>query len=175
MTLKNIDTYKFKKIHWEITDVIKYMDGKEEIKKYQNTIMSDISKLITCLMKKESGYLGISYWAVGSGISDWDSNLPEPDVSTHQLVSEYYRKSIPSENIVFLDDNNEITESITNKIQITLDFLPDEANGELREMALFGGDASSTTNSGIMLNHKIHPLISKTTGTQLTRIIICQF
>ena len=160
------------KKHWKVIDKIIYADGREEIREYYNTVVDDCSKLIACLMKAQSGYSGITYWAVGSGASSWDNaNPPAPAVSDAKLTTETFRKAVTSSNIKFLDASNAETSTVTNKLQIKVTFSETEANGELREFALFGGNATATANSGLMINRKTHGLIYKTSGMRLERTI----
>jgi hypothetical protein len=161
------------KKHWHVTDRLIYADGREEVREYFNTVVDDCSKLIACLMKAQAGYSGVTYWAVGSGLGTWDNaNPPAPATTDVKLTTETFRKAIvPSTDIKFLDASNVETASITNKIQIKVTFSETEANGELREFALFGGNASATANSGLMINRKTHGLIYKTSGMKLERTI----
>jgi len=158
--------------HWKVTDVITYPDGKKEVREYFNTVVDDCSRLIASLMKGQEGHKGIAYWAVGSGAETWDNaNPPAPAVGDTKLFNETFRKAIQPSDIVFLDANDNVTELITNKLQIKVLFTEEEANGELREFGLFGGNATSNKDSGIMINRKTHGLIYKTSGMQLERTI----
>lgn len=160
-------------MHWEITDTLYNPDGSVAQKYHHvNTVVDSCSKLIACLMKGQAGQAGIKYWAVGKGEGSWNNDAPpSPTVNDTRLLVETFRKQIRPEDIVFLDDSNRPTDSITNKLQITVTFLESEANGELREFGLFGGNATGSANSGFMINRKIHPLIYKTSGMKLERII----
>lgn len=175
MKSSDVDTFQQsdEKKHWHVTDRIIYADGREEVREYVNTVVDNCSKLIACLMKAQSGYAGATYWAVGSGLNTWDNATPPAPATTDiKLTTETFRKAIvPSTDIKFLDSNNAETASITNKIQIKVTFTETEANGELREFALYGGNASATANSGLMINRKTHGLIYKTSGMKLERTI----
>ena len=163
--------------HWEIQDTLYNTDGTI-LKKYNwtNTVVNDCSKLIACLMKRQAGQTGLQYWAVGKGSASWNNDEPpSPTTSDTRLLVETFRKAINPSDIKFLDEGNRETESITNKIQITVVFTENEANGELREFGLFGGNATGSANSGIMVNRKIHPLIYKTSGMKLERFIRITF
>ena len=158
--------------HWKVTDKITYPDGRVEVRNYVNTVVDDCSRLIASLMKGQAGYKGITYWAVGSGAGTWDNaNPPAPAVGDTKLLNETFRKAINASDITFLDSSGNPTTSVTNKLQIKVTFTETEANGELREFGLFGGNASSTKNSGIMINRKTHGLIYKTSGMTLERTI----
>lgn len=176
LDIKVVDNEFLPRNHFtgEITDIINYVDtGVVEVReKSFNVVVNDISKLIAALMKGQSGYTGISYWAVGSGLDTWDnSNPPLPNVTDVSLVNEIYRKVIPASAFSFLDSNGNTTTSVTNTIQITLLFTESEANGFLREFALYGGNATATKGSGIIINHKTHGLIYKTNNMTLERIM----
>lgn len=158
--------------HWQVIDTITHVDGRVEQREYCNTVVNDCSKLIACLIKGHSGYGGVKYWAVGSGSDSWNnSSLPSPNVADTKLLSETFRKAITPSDIVFLDAQDKPTTTITNKIQISIVFTENEANGELREFGLYGGNATTTKDSGLMINRKIHPLIYKTSGMKVERII----
>lgn len=162
--------------HWEVIDTLIYTDGRKEVRKYHNLVVDNCSKLLASLMLNKSGFKGISYWAVGSGDKSWNNDeLPSPLVTDTKLTKETFRKAIPSENIIFLNEHNEPSEEVTNKIQVSIEFTEEEANGELREFSLWGGDATGTKDSGIMINRKIHPLITKTNGMKLKRVIRITF
>lgn len=167
------ESYSNMERHWKITDTITHVDGRVEVIEHENTVVNNCSNLIACLMKAQAGYAGLTYWAVGSGSSGWsNTSPPSPTVSDSSLLAETFRKAIvPATDIVFLDGSDNVTASVTNKIQITVTFLENEANGELREFALFGGNATSSANTGIMVNRKIHPLIYKTSGMKIQRVI----
>lgn len=170
-TPKSQENYNLER-HWQVIDTITHEDGRVEKREYYNTVVNDCSKLIASLMKGEPGHQGIKYWAVGSGSGDWNnSGLPSPTVSDTRLLKETFRKAISPSDIKFLDGGDRETGSVTNKIQISITFNEGEANGELREFGLFGGNASSGANTGIMINRKIHPLIYKTSGMKVERII----
>lgn len=156
----------------EVTD--RLIDAKTgeviEERVYNNLVVDKCSVLIAGLMK--GALPGIQYFAVGSGSSSWsNSSLPSPATTDTQLLAETYRKAITANDIKFIDSNNNESSTPTNRLQIKVTFNESEANGELRELAIFGGGATATKNSGYMLNRKIHALIYKTSGMKLERII----
>lgn len=156
----------------EVTDTIHHADGRVEVKEYRNTIVNSIGKLISCLFKAQAGYSGIQYWAVGSGSDGWDNvNPPVAQVTDVGCTNEIGRKAIPSSNIVFLDNNNSVSQTPTNRIQITLTFGENDCNGVWREFAIFGGNATTTPNSGIAINHKTHAIMVKTNTMVVERQI----
>lgn len=169
------ETYQ-RKLHWEVIDTIINEDGTKEVRNYYNTVVDDCSKLIAVLMSNQARQKGIAFWAVGTGDSSWaNDNLPVPQVTNKKLVNETFRKEVLPENITFIDADNKPTTAFTNKLQITMLFKENEALGELREFSLWGGNATPAKDSGIMINHKIHPIIWKTDKMQLQRIIRLTF
>jgi hypothetical protein len=159
--------------HWEVIDTLTDMTTGEKTEyRYFNTVVNSCSNLIACLLKGQSGYAGLQYWAVGSGNPSMSNTSPDtPSVTDTKLLAETFRKAIAPTDIAFLDTNNVVTASVTNKIQVSVTFTESEANGELREFGLYGGNATATKDSGIMINRKIHPLIYKTSGMRLDRVI----
>ena len=156
----------------EVTDTITHADGRVEVREYRNTIVNSIGTLIACLLKGQSGYSGIGYWAVGSGSEAWDNTNPTPaTVNDTGCTNEIGRKQIPASAIKFLDSGNATTDSPTNKLQITLTFSENECNGTWREFAIFGGNATSTRNSGLAINHKTHAILDKTNTMVVERQI----
>lgn len=158
----------------ELIDTLINAETGEIISVYEdhNLIVTSFRKLVACLMKKETGYVGIAYWENGTGNSSWqDSNLPSPSLSDVALLAPLYRKAVVAGNMKFIDENNAESATPTNRIEVTVIFDSDESNGNLRELALFGGDATADLGSGIMINRKIHPMIPKSVGVQLQRVL----
>lgn len=166
------------KKHWEVIDKITHHDtGEVEERHYFNTVVDDCSKLIACLMKAQAGYTGLLFWAIGSGSETWnDASLPSPTTADHTLLAETYRKAITADSVVFLDASNVVTATPTNKLQISINFDSTEANNSyFREFGLFGGNATITLNSGIMINRKIHTSIYKTSSISVARTLRLTF
>lgn len=167
------------KFKGEVLDYFIHKDGTKELIREidYNIVVNNCSVLIAALMKGETGYFGATYWAVGVGQNDWAiDNPPSPSATDSQLSQETYRKSISASDIVYLNTDNTVSETPTNKIQITVIFDETEANGvPLMEFGIFGGNATSTANSGVMINHKTHPVIYKTSALKLERILRLTF
>lgn len=154
------------------TDTIRHADGRVEVIEGRNTIVENIGKLIACLMKGEASYGGVKYWAVGTGSTLWDVANPTPAATTDtKCVTELYRKAINPGDITFVDSGGSPTGTVTNSIQITVTFTESEANGQWREFAIFGGNATTVKDSGLALNHKTHGLIVKTSSMTIERKI----
>lgn len=156
------------KVTGEYKDTIKYKNGKIETKEGHNIVVTSFLNLVTSLLAGKAG--GIKYWAIGSGESSWSSSLPEATTSETRLTSEIGRKAINTSDMVFLDSSGEVSDSPTNKLKITVTFGYDECTGTWREFGLFGGsEASSTSNSGIMIDKKNHADITKSIDMEITR------
>lgn len=134
----------------------------------KNTIVNGLNKAIAYSF---AGMGGLAYWAVGSGATIWDTSLPSPSVTDTQLVNEIGRKVIPASAFAFLDSEGRVSATPTNVLQITLTFGAGDCNGEWREFAIYGGNATSSLGSGIMINHKTHALLVKTDTIQVQRQI----
>lgn len=127
-----------------------------------NLIVDSFLKLVMCLLKRQSGYTGIQYWAVGSGSDSWDSNMPSPEAGATRLTKEIGRVAISPSEVTFLNDNYEETSSPTNIIQIRHTFGTNDCNGVWREFGIFGGNATNSSNSGILINKRHHAILTKT-------------
>lgn len=155
----------------QITDRI-YKKGVlvEEIVGH-NLVVNSFLNLVMCLLKQQNGYSGIKYWAVGSGAVAWDSSMPTPDINANRLTAEIGRVEIDQSNIKFLDSNYNETSTPTNVIQISHTFNEGDCNGVWREFGIFGGNATSTANSGIMINKRHHAVITKTEEMVIERVM----
>lgn len=143
------------------------------IKKYtqKNIIVNTASILIARLLKdptEPDG--GITYLAVGSGNDNWDPfDPPAPTTSQTLLEDEFYRKSISTST--FVDpQSGEPTTVATNVVDYATTFSESQAVGAIMELALFGGEATSTLNTGTMVNWRTFPVINKTNAMTLTII-----
>ncbi len=205
-----------------LQDTIIYKDGREvELPPDHNIIVNPCSVLIAALLKdnfkedydpeKEATgeetvttwptRLGIKYWAIGalsSTVIPLKNQNSTPEAADNRLYNEIYRKEIKPNEIVFLNDDNTVSDTPTNKLRIQVMFDFDEANTtancEWFEMGLFGGPTTVATgsdfpttdydgsernftgkNSGYMINHKIHPLIGKTEFMKVRRTLVLTF
>lgn len=149
-----------------------YKNGElvEEIEGH-NLVVKSFLNLVMCLLKQQSGYTGIQYWAVGSGASSWDSNMPTPDIEATRLTFEIGRMPIAAEDISFLDaDYNKIS-TPSNILEVKHIFGTNECNGVWREFGIFGGNATVSSNSGIMINKRHHAVLTKTEEMTVERIM----
>ena len=134
-----------------------YKNGKlVEVIEGHNLVVNSFVNLVMCLLKRNPAYSGIQYWAVGSGATTWDSALPSPEPTATRLTNEIGRVAIDPNEIVFLDSNFNEVSTPTNIIQISHIFDTADCNGVWREFGIFGGNATSSLNSGIMINKRLN-------------------
>lgn len=144
-----------------------------------NLVVQSCYILLAALMKRETGISGILYWAVGTGDPGWDRLMPGPVPADTQLRNEIARLPMDMSRIVYLDNENAVSESPTNRLEIRASFNADALGFEgpqpLREFGLFGGDAADAAGSGIMINYVIHPQIPLSADMSLTRTLHLSF
>lgn len=136
-----------------------------------NLVVNSFVNLVMCMLKQQNGYSGIQYWAIGSGAPSWDNTMPTPDINATKLTAEIGRMPIDPSKIVFLDNEFNVVSTPTNIIQISHIFGESDCNGTWREFAIFGGNATSTANSGIMINKRHHAVLTKTEGMSVERVM----
>ena len=147
-----------------------YKNGKlVDVIEGHNIVVNSFVKLVMALCKGQSGYGGIKYWAVGSGETSWDTTLPNPEVNATRLTTEVGRVAIAESDISFLNSDMSESSTPTNIIRIKHVFGANDCNGKWREFGIFGGDATGTANSGIMINKRHHSLINKTSDMSIER------
>lgn len=159
------------------TDTIK---GGEIIQKaeFKNLIVNSASVLMAQRMAPGSGpnintgtFIndGLQYLAVGKGYggTGFDYMNPKPAAVTDtKLRDEIARKEFTSWTFVDPVTGNN-TSSPTNILKLSTTFLETEAVGPLVEMGLFGGNATSTKDSGYMFNYKTFPVWNKPNDARL--------
>lgn len=134
-----------------------------------NLVVNSFITLVMSLLKQEEGFNGIQYWAIGSGDDSWDSKLPSPSANETLLTSEIGRVPISPSEISFLDSSFNIVSTPTPILQIKHVFGTSDLNGVWREFGIFGGNATSELNSGILINKKHHSVITKTDDMTVER------
>ncbi len=140
-----------------------------EERRGHNLVVNSFLELVVNLIKKQSGYTGIQYWAIGSGENSWDSSMPAPNANETQLTAEIGRVPIASNEISFLTPSYEVSPTPTNILQIKHIFTANECNGVWREFGIFGGNAIASLNSGILINKRHHAVITKTSDMVVER------
>lgn len=136
-----------------------------------NLVVNSFLNLVMCLLKQQSGYSGVQYWAVGSGASSWDTSMPTPELTATRLTAEIGRVPISADELAFLDQDYKVVSTPTNILQISHTFGADDCNGVWREFGIFGGNATAVLNSGIMINKRHHSVITKTEEMTIERIM----
>lgn len=136
-----------------------------------NLVVNSFLNLVMCLLKQQSSYSGLQYWAVGSGSASWDTQIPTPDIGASRLTTEIGRVPLSLSDFAFLNDDYEVSNVPTNILQISHVFGENDCNGTWREFGIFGGNATPTFNSGIMINKRHHAVITKTPEMQVERIM----
>ena len=157
----------------QITDRI-YKNGVlVEERVGHNLVVNSFVNLVMCLLKQDSNYSGVQYWAIGSGDTAWDDVeiVPSPNIEATRLTAELGRVAISPDNLVFLDSNYEESATPTNILQISHTFGTDDCNGAWREFGIFGGNATEEANSGILINKRHHALITKTEEMTIERVM----
>ena len=134
-----------------------------------NLVVNSFLNLVMCLLKQQSGYSGIQYWAVGSGADAWDLSMPTPDINATRLTAELGRVPISASEVSFLDSDYNVVSTPTNILQIKHTFGTSDCNGVWREFGIFGGNATENLNSGIMINKRHHAIITKTEDMTVER------
>ena len=126
--------------------------------------------LMSGLLKNEGTFTGgILYQAQGLGDSAW-STPPAVVTSDTTLVNEHERRA--PDSIVYLDGSDVPTLTKTAKLLVSTVYGESELVGvTIREQALFGGDATGTTDSGQILNQIKHTPRFKSAGLTWTRKI----
>ena len=157
------DTLNLKIEGINIVDTIKNVKtGKVEvIERGHNLVVDKVLPLIMALLK--GSLSGVQYWAVGSGATSWDSNPVNPLLTETKLTNELGRKAITASNMTFVDPETlETSSSPTTCLEISCTFYEEDCNGVWREFGIFGGNATTTKDSGYMIDKKHHSLLTKT-------------
>lgn len=205
MEIQKEKCYKDSWITGEVHDVIIDKDGNRTVMPVSyNLVVHNCSVLIAALFKglwsnsdstsvihsdDEDKRSGIRYWAIGTGNNEGDATAPED--SDTKLQREVYRQRIQPSQISFVVANSDpdatgvdayiTSDSPTNqlRLQIIVDYDQanmDDSTGAWTEFGIFAGpDATSALNSGVMMNRKTHPPISKTDHIKVERTLIFTF
>ena len=129
---------------------------------HHNIIVNTASLLIASLLKGDTT-TGITYLALGSGSASWPLlNPPAPSTTQTLLENEFFRKKI--DFTTYIDPSSgQPTQTPTNIVDYSVSLSESEGVGTVLELALFGNStATSAINSGVMVNWRTIPCISKT-------------
>lgn len=146
-----------------------------EIREDHNFIMRESApKLLAALMYNPAGASNL-YWAVGSGNPEWDEYVPDYEERT-TLYAEVHRTKVTPNDLVFLDNEGNVSPVPTNRIRIYQTIADNELNGmTLREHGIFGYNATDQANTGIMFNWKTHTRIDKDETMRIRRSVTFTF
>ena len=167
----------FSTIPTELVDrLIDVKTGREVVFTSHNLIVIGFGLLVASLLKGDSTFgFPITQWAVGEGEGAFWDDLSTQDrqnksqFSLTQLYNETFRKPV---TISFIDSNNDpVTPGPSNRLEIQAQFGPD-VTGSLREFGLFGGNATTALDTGIMIDHKAHSVITVNTTPGQQNILI---
>lgn len=164
-------------------DTLRYVDGTVALGEHGefdwgwNQIQNTFAKLLAAWCKEEAGYSGISFMGVGSGLTAWDTTPPTKAYSQTTLTTAYFRKAVGPSDIVYIDPITDISTGgvVSSKLEITVTLGTAEANGALREFGLFGGTATSTLDTGEMVNWISHSRIDKDSSLEIERKVRFEF
>jgi hypothetical protein len=156
-------------------DILRAPDGRVVWERpwEQNVIAASLRSLLAALVKGDPQGKALAFWAVGAGATAWDSAPGAPADATRsswvQLQQETGRKALPAGSITFIGG------ALTNRLEIVSSFTTaDVPAGPLREFALFAG-GTVAANSGLMINHRVHPRIDMQAGFTLERTVQLTF
>lgn len=153
--------------------------GKIDRSKVRSNLITVNAKvLLAALLKNDATYVdGIMFHAVGSGDPDWDTQgTPDPIFAQTTLLAEAGRK-VPTQ-IVYVDGSGDPSVTPTGIIRIKTVFEKTdlEPTGvSIREHGLFGGNATSTVDSGLLIDAIHMPAIFKDNTMKLTLFIELEF
>lgn len=161
-------------------DVVRHADGRVTDRGWKsNQILDGFRTLLAAFVRGEA-VAGIQGLLVGRGSAGWDDVLPpSPQPGDTALVDpDPVKVEADPKLIAFLDENGEVQEKPSPRIQVTVELpagLPKPPEGEtaypLREFGLYatlGGEAR-------LLNAVRHPVIWKQPEDILVRTIRLEF
>lgn len=144
--------------YWRIDKC--YTDGRVEEGEWQkNQIQHDWATLAAILFRSSRAGAaaptsGLSFVAIGEGDVSWDLGAPSMPRSQQTLESELWRQAIDAgTQVYYIDPGDMVSVSITPTRVIQINFtVPFSVVGTIRELALFGGDATAVADTGYMFN-----------------------
>lgn len=150
-------------------DRIRRADGTVETTAWRaNLLMRSGLDLLAALLIGDSDR-GAAWLAVGRGDPAWDTNPIEAQPARRTLFDEAVRVSLRpgSIQLSYL--------AARGVVRVRASLGPGVATGQLRELAVFGGNGSARPDSGTMINHLIHPVIDKGAGDTVVRELELDF
>ena len=128
-----------------------------------NDMLGSALDLVAGLLRNVTDLEGIQYLAVGTGDRKWDQESPTVENMTKSLKNEIFRLPIHRSRDLCYDSKKRTLEA-----HQTIAY--DEAVGQLRELGIFGGNATLQKNSGYLFQYQIHPAIDKNQPIQLNPV-----
>ena len=143
---------------WWAYDIYRKTEGGEVLIKSspfkKNVIVENYAIVVAGVFKGDGDFTGgVKYAEVGEGLAAWGTTPPSALSTDTGLVAPLGRR-VPTSK-VFLDGSDLPTLTPTKKIQITfsLGFSEGDVDGyTIRELALVGGDATTTVATGYTIN-----------------------
>lgn len=151
------------------TEII-YKNGKKYVTPEsglnKNLVVDSAGALMAGLFMGDNNFnYGNIYLAYGTGSASWDAlqdkGKSNETVDTTILENEIFRK-LPTTKTFITALGGSSTNDRTEFVRLTYDFDDTEMVGEtLREFGLFGGDATSALESGVLFDYVIHTAFYK--------------
>jgi hypothetical protein len=135
-----------------------------------NLIVTPCFELVAALMKRQPGTTGLLWWAFGSG------ETARASVGDRTLAREIHRQEVREEQMQFVDERGGPRAAPTNRLEVRTAIRADRFDGEtLTEFGLFGGNAGPAPNSGVLVNHVVHPPLTLLPEELLERTLVLSF
>lgn len=168
-------------------DIIDYPDGRHiETEYVENLVVTQFALILCGLLAQVitgsgagpyavtvpgSGnvYRGITYMALGTGASGWDSVPPVgiPAVGDTALVAEIATTGRQPCTVQHIDGSNAIVspQNPTGRLLVQAVWATGQGNGSIREIGCFGGTSTATpAGTDQMVNHIVRAVLSKPSG-----------
>ena len=143
-----------------LEDYALYSDGRRELlQRVENLIVTTGLGLVAGLLGGLETQELDKIW-IGTGLADWDTDPPAPQLSDTSLETPLVSKSITITYIDVVTGLPSVPPTPILQVSATFGYL--EGNGDIREFGLFA--------SAILFSYIIHSKIVKTDSFQLERI-----
>jgi hypothetical protein len=171
-------------IGFVLEDEKRYPDGTVvKLPPVHNVIqVAGMGALIGKLTSGKDLTFGLKYIEVGSGNAVWDATPPPPAPSSSEtgLLAPISRVLFSGADWAYLVPNTStVSGSPTRRIQLSVIIATGVGNGNLREVALYGGAlATATLATGDLSSVIRHVVIAKPSGTgdfNLSRTLTIQY
>jgi hypothetical protein len=133
-----------------------------------NTIVDSAWTLLAGLLKGDGSVRASLFLAVGEGVEAWDTGDVKAEPTAVRLHAERARYRVGESDVRFIDGANRVTPEPTSRLMIEVGLAVPAGGWVLREFGLFGS-ASSTPDTGYLVNYVVHPVLRLRAGQRLTR------